>query len=289
MKIMIMPNSLSMLEKNVGKYDAVMIGIESLSINMPRYFSYEQFVDMYNFCKGNNIEVFVSLNKNMHNKDLMSLKEMMFKLDKLDIAGIMYYDIAVVNIRLENNLKTPLVWGQEHLTTNPLTSNFWNSFGSKYTLVSGEITKEEILEMKKNSLSKLIVTVFGYLPMFVSERHLVKNYLKTFDLRDSSKINYIENNGNIYPIIDNSLGTIAYSAHVLNGINEVAEFKENGVDYILLNPYLIEEDKFEMVLNLFNNVNSDNVSEYSKQIEENFDCDNGFLNKETIYKVKKND
>ena len=181
------------------------------------------------------------------------------------------------------------MWGQEHLTTNPLTSNFWNSFGSKYTLVSGEITKEEILEMKKNSLSKLIVTVFGYLPMFVSERHLVKNYLKTFDLRDSSKINYIENNGNIYPIIDNSLGTIAYSAHVLNGINEVAEFKENGVDYILLNPYLIEEDKFEMVLNLFNNVNSDNVSEYSKQIEENFDCDNGFLNKETIYKVKKND
>ena len=143
--------------------------------------------------------------------------------------------------------------------------------------------------MKKNSLSKLIVTVFGYLPMFVSERHLVKNYLKTFNLNDNSNINYIENNGNIYPIIDDNLGTIAYSSHILNGINEVLEFKENNIDYILLNSYLIEDDKFEIVLDLFNNVNSFNVLEYSKKIEENFSCDNGFLNKETIYKVKKND
>ena len=65
--------------------------------------------------------------------------------------------------------------------------------------------------------------------------------------------------------------------------------KENNIDYILLNSYLIEDDKFEIVLDLFNNVNSFNVLEYSKKIEENFSCDNGFLNKETIYKVKKND
>lgn len=288
MKIMIMPNSLEMLKNCLGKYNSIMIGIENLSINMPKYFNYEEFIEIYNFCKENNIEIFVALNKNMHNKDLEYLKEKMFKLEELNITGIMYYDIALVNIKLENNLKTPLVWGQEHLTTNPVTSNFWNKYGSEYTLVSNEITKEEILEMKKNSLSKLIVTVFGHLPMFVSERHLIKNYLKTFDLEDNSEINYIENCGNIYPIIDNELGTISYSAHILNGINEVLEFKENDVDYILLNPFLVE-NKFEMVLDLFNNVNKENVDDYSKIIEENFKCDNGFLNKETIYKVKKND
>ena len=289
MNLMIMSNSLNMLKSNLGKYDAIMIGLENLSINMPKYFSYEEFMNIYNFCKKNDIEVFVAIKKNMHNKDLNDLKEMMFKLDKLDITGIMYYDIAVVNIKLENNLKTPLVWGQEHLTTNSITSNFWNKYGSEYTLVSNEITKEEILEMKGNSLSKLIVTVFGHLPMFVSERHLVKNYLKTFNLEDNSEINYIENGGNAYPIIDSELGTIAYSTHVLNGINEVLEFKKNNIDYILLNPFLIDDDKFEMVLDSFNNVNSNNVEEYSKKIEENFNCDNGFLNKETIYKVKKND
>lgn len=289
MKLMIMPNSINMLKKNLGKYTSIIIGIENLSINMPKYFSYQEFIEIYNFCKENNIEIFAALNKNMHNKDLEHLKEIMFKLEELDIKGIIYYDIALVNIKLEHNLKTPLVWGQEHLTTNPITSNFWNNFGSKYTLVSNEITKEEIIEMKKNSKSELIVTVFGYLPMFVSERHLVKNYLKTFNLSDNSSINYIENDGNIYPIIDNELGTIAFSAHILNGINEVLEFKKQGIDYILLNSFLIEDDDFEMVLDLFNSVNEDNVSEYSKKIESKFKCDNGFLNKETIYKVKKND
>ena len=289
MKLMIMPNSINMLKKNLGKYTSIIIGIENLSINMPKYFSYQEFIEIYNFCKENNVEIFVALNKNMHNKDLEYLKEIMFKLEELDIKGIIYYDIALVNIKLEHNLKTPLVWGQEHLTTNPITSNFWYNFGSEYTLVSNEITKEEIIEMKKNSKSELIVTVFGYLPMFVSERHLVKNYLKTFNLSDNSSINYIENDGNIYPIIDNELGTIAFSAHILNGINEVLEFKKQGIDYILLNSFLIEDDDFEMVLDLFNSVNEDNVSEYSKKIESKFKCDNGFLNKETIYKVKKND
>lgn len=289
MKLMIMPNSINMLKKNLGKYTSIIIGIENLSINMPKYFSYQEFIEIYNFCKENNIEIFVALNKNMHNKDLEHLKEIMFKLEELDIKGIIYYDIALVNIKLENNLKTPLVWGQEHLTTNPITSNFWNNFGSKYTLVSNEITKEEIIEMKKNSKSELIVTVFGYLPMFVSERHLVKNYLKTFNLSDNSSINYIENDGNIYPIIDNELGTIAFSAHILNGINEALEFKKQGIDYILLNSFLIEDDDFEMVLDLFNSANEENISEYSKKIESKFKCDNGFLNKETIYKVKKND
>ena len=42
----------------------------------------------------------------------------------------------------------------------------------------------------------------------------------------------LENDGNIYPIIDDELGTIAYSAHVLNGINEVLEFKKYGIEPI---------------------------------------------------------
>lgn len=289
MKLMIMPNSLDMVKNMIDKYDAVMIGIENLSINMPKYYSYEEFKEMYDICKQNGKEVFVALNKNMHNKDLDYLKEIMFKLEYLDVSGIMYYDVALVNIKLENNLKTSLVWGQEHLTTNAITSNFWNSYGADYTLVSSEITSDEVLEMQKESKSKLIVTVFGHLPMFVSERHLVKNYLKTFDLKDNSEINYIENSGNIYPIIDNDLGTISYSSHVLNGINEVLKFREIGINYILLNPFLISDNDFKIVLDLFNSVNRDNVENYSKQIEEMFNTDYGFFNKETIYKVKKND
>lgn len=288
MKIMIMPSSLELMKKAINKFDSVMLGIKDLSVNMPVYYTFEEFLKIYNYLKENGKEVFVALNKNMHNKDIAFLKEIMFKLENLDIKGIIYYDIALVNIKEEYNLKTPLVWGQEHLTTNYITSNYWNKFGASYTLVSNEITKEEILEMKEHSLSKLIVTVFGYLPMFVSERHLVKNYLKTFDLKDDSKVNYIEKEGNIYPIIDSDYGTFAFSSHILNGIKEALQFKDKGIDYILLNSFLIDDDKFIMVLDLFNNMDNSNILDSFRLIEDTFNTDNGFLNKETIYKVKKN-
>lgn len=289
MKLMIMPNSISMLKQVINKIDAVMIGLDNLSVNMPIYFNYNEFLDIYNTCTQNNVEIFVALNKNMHNKDLELLKNIMFKLDKLNIKGIVYYDIAIVNIKLENNLKTDLVWGQEHLTTNYITANYWHKFGSEYTLVSNEITKAEILEIKEKSLPKLIVTLFGYLPMFVSERHLVKNYLKTFDLNDNSKVNYIEKENNIYPIIDSNEGTIAYSSYILNGIKEAPEFKKQKIDYILLNSFLINDSEFELVIDLFNDVDDDNKEECEQKIDDMFKTDYGFLDKKTIYKVKKND
>lgn len=288
MKKLILFNNIALLKKILPKIDGVMIGIENFSVNMPSYVTYEEFISIYNLCKEDNKEVFVVLNRNFHNKDLEALKEIMLKLEHLDITGIVYYDIALVNIKLEHKLKTDLVWGQEHLTTNAATSNYWYNFGAKYTLVSSEITKEEIIEMKKNSSSKLIVTVFGYLPMFVSARHLVKNYRKTFDLKDNSSINYIEKEGNVYPIIDASFGTIAYSSHVLNGIKVMEELKNNKIDYILFNPFLIEDNAFESVLDMFNNVGEQNLVEYTKKIDSMFNTDYGFLEKETIYKVKKN-
>lgn len=289
MKIMMMPDSIDNLNKIIDKIDSVMIGITGLSVNFPIYYTYEEFLKIYDICKLNHKEIFVALNKNMHNDDLDCLKALMLKLNNLDIQGIVYYDVAVVNIKQENNLGIDLVWGQEHMTTNYITSNFWYKFGAKYTLVSGEITIEEILEMQQKGLSKLIVPIFGYLPMFVSERHLVKNYLKTFNLTNNSKINYIEKEGNIYPIIDDLNGTRAYSSHILNGIKEIPKLKEIGIDYVLLNPFLLTLEDFSFVIDLVHNITIDNKEEYSKRIDDRFNTDYGFLYQETIYKVKKND
>ena len=62
------------------------------------------------------------------------------------------------------------------------------------------------------------------------------------------------------------------------------------LDYIILNSFNIELDKFIKVLKMFKSVNKNNVDEYYNEINgmfSNVDC--GFLNTETIYRVKKND
>ncbi len=286
MKLLVMPSSMKQISEIIDNIDGVIVGINKLCINMPFNFTRQEVFEIIDICNQNNKEIFISLNKNMFNSDLDYLKETLLELDKKEIDGIMYYDIAIVNMKEELGLKTALVWNQEHLTTNYLTSNYWYDFGAKYTYLSSEITIEEINEIKEKASAKLMVTLFGYLPMFVSRRHLVKNYLDTFDLKDDSKINILEKEGNKYQIIDSEDGTVAYSSHILNGITEVLNTK---VDYMVLNSFSIDDDKFKEVVYMFKTVTNDNVNDYKEKIDSMFKTNLGFLYKETIYKVKKND
>lgn len=286
MKILIMPKSIKQINSLIDIIDGVIVGLDSLCINMPYSFNLDEIKKIIDICKSNNKEVFISLNKNIHNRDLEYLKECLVILDNFNINGILYYDLSIVNIKNELNLNTPLVWHQEHLTTNYLTSNYWYDEGAIYTYLSSEITIDEINEISKNSKAKTMVTMFGYLPMFVSRRHLVKNYLDTFNLEDNSEINYIEKEGKMYQIIDTEDGTIAYSEKVLNGLGEIFRVR---TDYIVLNSFSIDDNVFSEVTYMFRNVNEENIIEYNGRINSMLDTDLGFLYKETIYKVKNNE
>lgn len=286
MKLIIMPKDIKQINNLINEYDGIIVGLDKLCINMPYNFNKEQIFEIIDICQNNKKEVFIALNKNIFNADLPYLKEVLIELDKQNITGILYYDIAIVNIKNELGLKTDLVWSQEHLTTNYLTSNYWEEFGARYTYLSNEITIEEINEICDKANSKIMVTLFGYLPMFVSRRHLVKNYLDTFNLEDDSKINKISKEGNKYQIIDTEDGTVAYSAYILNGIGEILNIKS---DYIVLNSFSINDNDFKEVVYMFRNANKENISLYKEKIDSMFNTSTGFLYKETIFKVKSND
>ena len=283
-KILTIPSSLNEIEKTIELVDGFIIGIKDMCVNTNFCIDIED-LDLLNKLKGK--DIFISLNKNMHNKDLEVVKEILIKLNNHNIKGVLYYDVGVLNIYNKLDLNYNLVWSQEHLITNYNTINYWNDIGAKYAYISSDITEEEIIKITENSKSKLLVTLFGYLPMFVSKRHIVKNYLEYFNLEDESSVNYMEKEDKIYPIIDNKVGTQVYSNNILNGIKSSLNI---DVDYIVLNSFGIELDKFMSVIEMFKTVNKDNVEEYNDKINGMFtNIDNGFLNTKTIYRVKKND
>lgn len=272
------------LSKIIEYSDAVLIGIDNLSVNVPDTYSIHEVEAIIK--KYNQIEVFVALNKNMHKCDLDSLKDTLIKLDKMNIAGIFYYDIAVLEYRNTLNLKTPLVWSQEHLTTNYATMNYWYNENVNYTYVSSEITLDEIIENRKNTKMKLIVPIFGYLPMFVSKRHLVENYLEYFNLDKKSSKYELEKDSELYPVSIISNDTTIYSSHILNGLSEFKVLEDNNIEYVTLNSYNIDASKFIDVLKIYKN----RLYESEKEIDFMFDnLDKGFLYKETVYRVKKNE
>ena len=267
-KLLVMPSNTDIQELYTYT-DNFLFGLKGYSVNIPCEISIEELEVL---SKGK-INIFLSLNKNMFNKDIDNLKEILKKIDNLGLKGILYADTCFINLKDELSIKTPLIWSQEHLTTNYETINFWHNYGIKYTYLSGEITKEEIKEIIKNAKTKIIVPIFGYLPMFVSARHIVKNYLKTFNLDDNSKTNFIENDNHIYPIIDNEIGTMVYSDYILDGYEEMNELE---ADYYTLNEFNIDRNTFIEVLKKYNNLDSNYELNTSK----------GFLYQATIYKVK---
>ena len=277
-KLILIPNK----KELTSDVDAYLLGIKDLSVNMPVYFTLEEIKKI-----NTNKEIFISLNKNMHSEDLKLLEETLIELSKLNIKAIFFYDIGVLNIVKRLNLKIPLVWAQEHMTTNYETINFWHNNGVEYTQISEEIKEEEIINIKHNTESKLIVPILGYFPMFVSKRHLKENYLRQFKLKDNSKINYIEKENKIYPIVDEKVTTV-YTNCYLNGIKEFLNLKKENIEYILINSFLIEEEKINKIIDMFKTVTNENVEEYNNKISDLLDnnVDTFFLHKDTIYKVK---
>lgn len=252
---------------NIKDYiDAYLVPLKDLSINYINTFSLEDIKKIKQFDK----EVFVVINKNIHNNELSLLEQSLKEVDKLNINGIIFYDVAIVNIKNKLGLQTPLVWNQEHLSTNYGTVNYWYKKSVEYAYLSSELTKREIDEIQKNTKAKLFVNVFGYIPMFTSRRHLIQNYLDTFNLKSKNK-NTIRKEGKSYPINDTNLGTTVYSNYILNAV----DIDFSNIDYLVFNSNLIDETDFQNVL-----------KDYQKHKENKFPKETGFLYKETIYKVK---
>ena len=276
---LIYPNSFEQIQKSINLIDGFIIGINGLCVNTPLIINKEE-IDKYLLF---NKEVFISLNKNMFNSDIELLTETLIYLNNKNIKGVLFYDLSVLNLVNKLSLNIPLVWSQEHLTNNYLTCNYYKEQGVKFVNISGEITLKEILEIRENTSIKLIVPIFGYLPMFNSKRHIVNNYLETFNIKRDNNMFYMSKEGKDYPLVDDIYGTTAYSANILCGLEELSVLEENNIDYVTLNSFNIDDDKFVEVLNVFKNKNLNNMEEMFNNL------DKGFLYKETIYRVKKDD
>lgn len=289
MKQIVIVNELDMLEELIGKVDGFLLPVEGLSRNFPCYFPLEELCRLIVLIAEQGGEVFVALNKNMHERDLEQLSQVMQKLATLPINGVFYYDLAVVSLWQNHKYEYPLIWNQEHMTTNYDTCNYWQQQNIRGVQLSSEITLEEILEIRKKTTMQLFVPIFGYLPMFVSARHLIKNYVATFQL-DSTKGHYqLAKEGYHYPIIDDGNGTEVYSSYLLNGLAESLILADKGIDYVLLNSFHITKSQFRKVLECYQTVTNETAAQLEEELEKllPLPLEKGFFYRETIYKVKK--
>lgn len=278
--ILIMPDNINQITDNTKYYDGVILSVDKYSVNSRYTLSIDEIKDIIKIIPDK--EVFISINKNIENNELDEVESILVSLNELNIKGVLYGDVALVTYK--DKLNYDLVWAQEHLVTNYETINYWCDLGIKYAYLSSDLNINEISIIARNAKSKLMVNLFGYNSMFVSKRHIVKNYLKNFNIKDNSKIHYMKKEGKIYPIVDANY-TYVFSNNIFNGIKE---YYNMDVDYYVVNGFLIDNEKLTKVLSIIGNITKENVEECALQIMDSFaNIDTGFLYKDVVSKVKK--
>ena len=276
--------------KNILEYlnytNSFIIGLKDFSINYQEYSIKEIKKLKEDYA---NIELFVSINKNMFNSDLKELEEKLIELSNLDIKGVFFYDLSVLSIVTKNKLNIPLVWAAEHMTTNYNTCNYYYDKGCEYVYLASEITIDEIKEIKEKSRIKLISFFFGYPDVSFTKRKLLTNYFLYHNLnKEKDWYEISSGDDNKYLIKENNLGTRILYGKVMNGIKPFNELS-NIVDYALLNEEMMDHDVFIKGLKIFKDFSDNKISmeEANLKIKELVNSDDTvFYYKKTIYKVK---
>lgn len=278
------------LEHNINGF---FLGIENLSINFNNYLKEDRLENVIFELKKRDKEVYVSLNKLYYEKDIKKITSFLKKIEKYNIDGVIFCDVSIYNIVKENNLNINLIWDSFHLGTNYETVNFWNKRGVKKAILSSEITLKEIIDINNNTSSAIGIILYGYLNMVTSSRSLLTNYFKYTSKEKNEEKYFIDINDLKYPIKEENGETNIFSSKVLNGIKYFPKIIENNIDFIILNDYMIEPNRFYNVVEAFMALkNAPDDKEFVKKLEKVVDVNTydktytGFLNKKTIYKVK---
>lgn len=266
-KILVIPCSLENLSDILKTdIDGVILPIEHLAVNSSIYFTLDDVKSIINLTSK---EVCVSINKIMHNEDLDNLEQTIVALNKMNISKIFFYDLAVMNIVKRLNIKKELVVFQDHLNASYYSNSFYKKRGINYSVITNDITKDEINEISK--YNSLMLIAYGYLPIFYSRRYLISNYLKYIDKNKNSNIYYIKHKEDKYPIVEEEYGTTIYTKEPINLINDINNI---NVEYIILNSNLTEREEFISILNKYLTNTTDDNNYYR-----------GFIDKKTVYKV----
>jgi collagenase-like PrtC family protease len=211
---------------------------------------------------------YLLINRILDCKDIDILKELLKNIK--NIKGIVYEDIGVFNVVKELKLDIELIFFQNHFATNSYSVNFWLDRVDSLML-SNEITKDEIEKILKNAKREVCVHVFGYNQVMYSRRLLLSNWSEEFNI-PKKNTNVIEDKATHvkFRAIENEYGTVMYSENIFNG-SKLLEL--DNVKYFYVNPMMIDHKDIMTYLNDLN-----------RELKDGEDI--GFLERETIYKLK---
>ena len=284
MKLLVETNTKENLYLN--NVDGIILSLKDYSVQSDITYTLEEIKEIVK--NNNSKEIFININKNLLNDDIKPLTEILLELDNLNIRGIFYYDLALVRMKQELNLKTDLVWSQTHMVNNYKTCNYYHSKGVKYALLGKEITLEEIKEIIEKSTITAMVEVLSVPSVAFSKRKLITNYYKDLNQTPKNKLTVLEKvSKKDYELTEDHNGTSFFLNEITNGTSIINELYKSNTPYIIMREKNIPNFE-ELIIDTKKYIEGNcQDNEYINKYKVLGDNTNFFF-KKTIYKVKKN-
>lgn len=289
MELIINPKNKEEIEQ-FEKETSLLLPLKNFQSDYETSFTKDQIIELRKKYESKNI--YVVINKMIFNCEIEELKKIMIDLNNNKITGIFFYDLSILQLKKELNLEIDLIWSANYMVTNYKTCNYYYDKGVKYALLSNEITKEEILNIKEQTKINLIITLIGYPTVATSRRKLVTNYNRTNNYEETKEIIIEEKiTKEKYKVIEDDYGTTFKLNKQLNITSILNELIEKNFDKFLILSEGIEKETIKKIeLILLDALNKKNITKKSLEEIENYIGQNtGFLYNKTIYKVKKDE
>lgn len=172
-KYLIIPNDNKINEYNTNSFIFPLLGY---SVGFERYFNVEE-INKYSTL----YEVSIIINKFLHKEELEKIREIIKKL-----KNIKYY--FVEDFGLNSILpKEKIVLFPNHIISNYETINYLDTLGYKSSVVSNELTIDELMEIRKNTNGNLFYMYVNKNNIMYSKRELLTNYYDFYDIKNRNK------------------------------------------------------------------------------------------------------
>ncbi len=204
---------------------------------------------------------YLFINRILDNDSIDKLKNILNNLPS-NIKGIIFDDLGIYE--LIKNLDTEKILYLSHFNCNSESINLYLDLVDTI-IPSTDITYEELEYIVKNVNKELCLYTFGYVGVMYSRRLLIDNYSKYHNvLRENPMV--IDNTNHKFLVYENEYGTYFYHNEIFDG----RILYNLNAKYYFINSVFLDIDTIVKILN------NESISHTG----------NGFLYKETIYKLK---
>ncbi len=235
-KTLLLVSNLELVKRLKGQKDITFLfPITDFCVGFPKTFNLNDIKE----------DAYIYLNRLFDNESIERVKSFLKNLPK-NIKGIVFDDIGVLNILLKEKINISKILFLSHFNCNYESINSFLNYVDS-VVVSTDITIEEIDSILNNSPKPLVLYTFGHVSIMYSRRTLLTNYNKYFS-RNVPEISLLEEeiSKKKFKIIENSYGTVIYTAHPFNAL--VLRNRKN-VLYNFVNTIFLSNDEVLKILN----------------------------------------